>query len=372
MINKHNRSKQIFKLNKSNLSNKSFKSTDKIFKNTNKSKQVNVILDFEKNINEMKYLKFLKDLSIKDINNAGGKGASLAEMYNKKIPVPNAFIVLSSSYESFLKENNLEEFINQKLKKVDLKKQKTISKVSKEIKLKILKGNFSKDLSKEINSSFKKLNSRFVAVRSSATVEDSKENAWAGQLDTFLNVTKTNLLENIKNCFASLFTERAIFYRFEKKLENKKISVAVIVQKMINSEVSGVAFSVHPVEEDYSKIIIEAGYGLGEAIVSGQITPDSYVVSKKHHILDKNIYLQEKGLFRCLKKRIKWKPISKNLQNNQKLTDKKIISLSKLILKIESYYNFPIDVEWAIEDNKIYITQSRPITTLKNRIKRKV
>jgi pyruvate, water dikinase len=316
----------------------------------------------------MKFISFFKNLSIKDVDQAGGKAASLAEMYNNGFLVPNGFVIISSAFDMFLKENQLNEKISFNLKKVDVNKNETITKASKTIKNLIFKGSFSEKLSKEILSSFKKLNSKFVAVRSSATAEDSLSSAWAGQLDTFLNTTEKKVLKNIKKCFASLFTERAIFYRFENKLETKKISVAVVIQKMVESKVSGIAFSVHPVLEDYNKIIIEAGYGLGEAIVSGQITPDSYVVSKDSlEILEKNISKQQKGIFRCLKKGTKEKLISKKNQNIQKLTDKQIIYLSKTILKIERYYGFPVDVEWAIEKNKIYITQSRPITTLKKK-----
>lgn len=316
----------------------------------------------------MSYIKFLKDLKKEDVKIAGGKGASLGEMYSSKISVPNGFVILSLAFSDFLKENNLDKKINYVLKKVNLKDIKTISKASKEIQSLIFKGSFSKELSKEILSSFKKLNSKFVAVRSSATAEDSKKNAWAGQLDTFLFVTEKNILEFVKNCFASLYTQRAIFYRFNNNLGKKDVSVAVVVQKMIDSQVSGIAFSVHPVEEDYEKIIIEAGYGLGEAIVSGQITPDSYVVSKKNlDILDKNISSQEKGIFKCLKKKTKWKNIDGKKSSLQKLSDKDIKKLSKLIIDIENHYGFPVDIEWALENKKIFITQSRPITTLKKK-----
>jgi len=316
----------------------------------------------------MNYIKFFKDIRKEDVKIAGGKGASLGEMYSSKIPVPNGFVVLSSAFKSFLKDNNLDKPISDILKKVNLKDLKTISKASKEIQSLMLKGKISKELSKDILSSFKKLKTDVVAVRSSATAEDSVKNAWAGQLDTFLFLKEKNLLESVKKCFASLFTQRAIFYRFENKLDKKEISVAVVVQKMINSKVSGIAFSVHPVEEDYNKIIIEAGYGLGEAIVSGQITPDSYIVSKESlDILDKFISSQEKGVFRCLKKKTKWKSIDKKASSLQKLSDKDIKSLSKLIIAIENHYGFPVDIEWAFDKGKIYITQSRPITTLKKK-----
>ena len=151
-----------------------------------------------------------------------------------------------------------------------------------------------KDIGTAIQKEYKKLDAEYVAVRSSATAEDSASAAWAGQLDSFLNTTEKDLLKNIQKCWASLFTPRAIFYRYEKGLHKQKISVAVVVQKMVESEVSGIAFSVHPVTEDRNQLIIEAGFGLGEAIVSGQITPDSYVVEKEpRRIIDKNVSEQE-------------------------------------------------------------------------------
>src|SRR3989338_3707386 len=173
----------------------------------------------------------------------------------------------------------------------------TIENASKKINALILNAEMPEDIAGEIRKFFKKLKSKFVAVRSSATAEDSSAAAWAGQLESYLNTTKTNLLENVKKCWASLFTPRAIFYRFEKELHKQKISVAVVVQKMVESEVSGIAFSVHPVTQDRNQLIIEAGYGLGEAIVSGQITPDSYVVEKNEEIiLDINVVEQNKML----------------------------------------------------------------------------
>ena len=318
----------------------------------------------------MKFIQFFKDLNKDSVEIAGGKGASLGEMYSSNIPVPNGFVVLSSAYKRFLEETDLNVEITSILKTVKIKDVSTIEKASEKIQALINLKEMPKDISKEIISSFKKLKTKHVAVRSSATSEDSKSAAWAGQLDTFLNTNEKRLIENVKRCFASLFTPRAIFYRFEKKLHKKEVSVAVVIQKMVDSEKSGIAFSVHPVTENYNQMIIEAGYGLGEAIVSGQITPDSYVVSKdKFEILDKNINIQEKALYKCLRKGTKWKKLDKQTSKSQVLSDKEIIELSKVIKKIENHYGFPCDIEWAIEKNKIYITQSRPITTLKNKIK---
>src|SRR3989344_4554941 len=241
----------------------------------------------------------------------------------------------------------------------------TVENASVNIRDLILTAKMSNDIGAEIRKHFKKLCAKYVAVRSSATSEDSKSAAWAGQLDTFLNTTEEHLLENVQKCWASLFTPRAIFYRFEKGMHGKEISVAVVVQKMVQSEMSGIAFSVHPVTEDHNQMIIEAGFGLGEAIVSGQITPDSYVVEKKpRNILDINISEQERGLYKIESGGNEWRNI-KDIGKKQKLSGKQILEFSELVLKIEKHYGFPCDIEWALESDKFYIVQSRPITTLK-------
>jgi len=187
----------------------------------------------------------------------------------------------------------------------------------------------------------------------------------AGELETYLYVTRSNLTEMVRKCWSSLFTPRAIFYRFEKKLDKSRVSVGVVIQKMVNSEIAGVAFTAHPVTNDRNQMVIEAGYGLGEAIVSGKITPDTYVVDKKEKaILDINISEQKKMIVRAGAKGTKDVAVPKARQSKQKLTGKQIIELAKLCENIERHYRHPQDIEWALEKNKFYITQSRPITTL--------
>lgn len=280
---------------------------------------------------------------------AGGKGASLGEMVNANIPVPPGFVILTRAFEKFLDETDINAELDLILDAADHKDIQNIENVSKKIRALIVGTKIPKDIVNEIQQSFKELGAEYVAVRSSATAEDSVTAAWAGQLDSYLNTTEENLLENVRKCWASLFTSRAIFYRFEKKLHKQKISVAVVVQKMVKSEESGVAFSVHPITQDQNQLIIEAGVGLGEAIVSGQITPDSFVVEKEpRRIINKNIPTQK-----------------------QVLSDSEVLELSKLILNVENHFGFPVDIEWAKEKDKFYITQSRPITTLFNISKNK-
>ncbi len=315
----------------------------------------------------MELTRNFKNLSKDDTKLAGGKGASLGEMTQAGIPVPPGFVVLAGIFEKFLTETDLNIEIDAILHTVDHNAMHTVEEASEKIQKLIKDAKMPKDIAQEIEKQFVQLDTEFVAVRSSATAEDGAENAWAGQLDSYLNTTKKDLLEKVQHCWASLFTPRAIFYRFEKNLHKQKISVAVVVQKMVASEISGIAFSVHPVTEDYNQLIIEAGFGLGEAIVSGQITPDSYVVEKEpRNILDINVSTQSRGIYRAKNGGNEWRDIAEPQASSQVLTQDQILELSEIILGIEKHYGFPCDIEWAFEDGKFYIVQSRPITTLMN------
>jgi len=323
-----------------------------------------LFIDF--NIN-MILIKTFQQITKSDTAIAGGKGASLGEMTQAGISVPSGFVILSNVFEKFLEVTDLNVEIEAILDSVNHEEMHTVEYASEKIEALILNAVVSRDITDEIQKFFERLDSKFVAVRSSATAEDSISAAWAGQLESYLNTTEESLLENVKKCWASLFTPRAIFYRFEKGLCKQKISVAVVVQKMIESEKSGIAFSVHPVTQDRNQLIIEAGFGLGEAIVGGEITPDSYVVEKEpRRIIDININTQTKGLYRSKEAGNEWVSISEPKASSQVLNEKQIFKLSEIILNIENHYGFPCDIEWAIENDIIYIVQSRPITTLTN------
>ncbi len=313
----------------------------------------------------MQFTKNFKQLFSADVAIAGGKGASLGEMTQAKIPVPPGFVILASAFDRFLEETDLAQDIEAQLARINYDDINSVDRASNVIRDLISDASMPTDLGKEFIKEFKKLKVKFVAVRSSATAEDSSVASWAGELETYLNTTEKTLLANIKKCWSSLFTPRAIFYRQEKNLLNTKVSVAVVVQAMIESEISGICFTVHPVTEDKNQMIIEAGWGLGEAIVSGSITPDSYVIDKRNwSIIDINISQQEKQTACCLRKGVKWIPVATSKQEKQKLTDKQIIELAKLCAKIEKHYKKPQDIEWALAGGKFYIVQSRPITTL--------
>ncbi|MBI4087069.1 hypothetical protein HY416_03785 [Candidatus Kaiserbacteria bacterium] len=310
-------------------------------------------------------IKLFSEISKDDAASAGGKGASLGEMTQAGIPVPPGFVVLAGAFEQFLEETDLLAEIDTILHTVQKEEMHTVEHASEKIQQLILEAKMPADIAAEIEKQFKGLDTPYVAVRSSATAEDSLSAAWAGQLDSYLNTTADTLLQNVQRCWASLFTPRAIFYRFEKDLHTTKISVAVVVQKMVESEVSGIAFSVHPVTEDRNQLIIEAGFGLGEAIVSGQITPDSYVVEKNpRRIIDVSPSTQSRALYRAANGGNEWKDIAEPEASSQVLTEERILELAGLILNIENHYGFPCDIEWAFEKGTFYIVQSRPITTL--------
>lgn len=311
------------------------------------------------------FTKIFKQLSKHDIATAGGKGASLGEVTNAGLSVPPGFVILAAAFERFLAETDLSIEIAAILKKVNYKDINSVDKASNIIRDLINDQVIPADIKKEILVEYKKLKTKFVAVRSSATAEDSAVASWAGELETYLDTTEKRLIENVKKCWSSLYTPRAIFYRQEKKLLNTKVSVAVVVQAMIQSEVSGVAFTVHPVTRDQNQMIIEAGWGLGEAIVSGQITPDAYVIDKRDlSIMDINIAKQEIMIIRKAGGGVKRAVVLKVKQEKQKLSGKQIVELAKICLAIEKHYKKPQDIEWALAKNKFYITQSRPITTL--------
>jgi pyruvate,water dikinase len=309
-------------------------------------------------------IKTFLQLSKNDVKIAGGKGASLGEMSKAGVSVPPGFVVLAGAFDKFVQETKIKAGIESILKKVNPKDINSIDKASSEIRKLILEEKMPENLQKEISGEYKKLGAKFVAVRSSATAEDSKTASWAGELETYLNVTEQNLIKQVKMCWSSLFTPRAIFYRFEKKLHNAKISVAVVVQKMVQSQVSGICFTVHPVTKNYNQMVIEAGFGLGEAIVGGLTTPDTYVVDKKDFsILDINISEQNMKIVKTKKGNIN-KKLSIKEGGKQKLSGKQILELAKICKKIEHHYKQPQDIEWAFEKGKFFITQSRPITTL--------
>lgn len=316
-----------------------------------------------------KSVVWFKEVGKEDVALVGGKGANLGEMTRAGFPVPPGFIITAHAYYQFIKENNLEKKIRHLLAPVRYDDPKTLETAAEVIKREIINGKISDELKLQIYSYYKQLGSvgkdALVAVRSSATAEDLPNASFAGQQETYLNVRgDTNLLIKIKECYASLFGARAIYYRHENKFDDFKVGIAVPVQKMVESEKSGVMFTIDPVSNDKTKVVIEAVYGLGEMIVQGQVHPDHYEVSKQNDkILTKEISSQN-VMLKKVGENNKEVRVSIFSRKRQKISDSQIIDLYKLGKRLEKHYFFPQDSEWAIEGKNIYLVQTRPITTM--------
>lgn len=317
-----------------------------------------------------KQIVWFNEIDKDDIGLVGGKGANLGEMASTDLPVPNGFIVTSGAYFQFLKENNLEKIIKEASKEIDLEQPETVNRAANKVKPAIKKGKISEELAKEIISAYAKLGSllknSYVAIRSSATAEDLPTASFAGQQETFLNVKgEANVVEKVRDCWASLFEPRSIFYRQQNNFDHLKVGIAVVVQKMIDADVSGVMFTIDPITNEKNRIVIEAVYGLGEFIVQGKVIPDKYVVDRRNFdIISRDIAKQTVQLTKVgsLNKQTR---VPKKLQTKRKLTDKQIIELAKLGKKIHQHYFFPQDIEWILLKDKFFVVQTRPVTTIK-------
>jgi len=310
-----------------------------------------------------------KDIDKNDLSLVGGKSANLGEMTKAGFPVPDGFAITVPAYDLFLKENEISFQIYEILGSTDVNDPAQLENASRKIQKIINNSKFPESVFKEVNKFYKKLSGRFspalVAVRSSATAEDRPGTSFAGQQATLLNIKgEANLQVAIRECWASLFTPRSIYYRVQNKIKHETVGISVIVQKMIQSEVSGIMFSIDPVTNLKDRIVIDAVWGLGEMIVQGSYIPDHYVVQKDTFaILSKEANTQKKLL---TKRNGKTEEIDvpKKLWDKIKITDEDIIALAKLGQKLQEHYYFPQDVEWAKEKGKLYIVQTRPVTTI--------
>ncbi|MEK6978763.1 MAG: phosphoenolpyruvate synthase [Candidatus Micrarchaeota archaeon] len=321
----------------------------------------------------MKNIMWFEELSKANLAEAGGKGANLGEMTRAGFPIPPGFVVTSAAYYKHLDANNLRGAISAILSNLDVEDSDSLNAASEKIKTLIIEGKIPEDVKNDILNYYKRLCERatrevFVAVRSSATAEDLPTASFAGQQSTYLNVRGADsVVQNVKMCWASLFESRAIFYRVQNNFDHMRVALAAVVQQMVQSEKSGVAFTVDPLYQDPNLLAIEAGYGLGELVVSGQITPDTYRVDKTTmKPIDKLISKQTWMLMRGSTGNVR-ADIRDEMQERQKLSDQEMFDLAKICVKIEEHYQFPQDIEWAYEKGNLYITQSRPITTLKEK-----
>ncbi len=320
-----------------------------------------------------KYVVWFTDVDKDDVRSVGGKGANLGEMTQAGFPVPSGFIITVSAYEKFLTDNKLRDAIGRSLNDLDVGNSKDLEKAAKDIQKRIVRGVFPREIALEVVRAYFKLGTGIlkhpvVAVRSSATAEDLPGASFAGQQETFLNVQgEANLIEKVKEAWASLFTARAIFYRATNHFDHFKVGIAIPVQKMVESDASGIMFTIDPVTNDKGKIVIEAIFGLGELVVQGAVTPDQYEVDKKTgKIIEKEVNTQEK-LMRKKGIANEIVALDKKSGSRQKLTDEEIRRLADIGKKLERHYYFPQDAEWAVEAGNIYVVQTRPVTTTGNR-----
>ena len=322
-------------------------------------------------MNSALVLPFSK-ISKGDVALVGGKSANLGEMTRAGFPVPPGFSLTSTAYQKVIDYNHLEDDIRRLLKGLDVHDSKKLQSTSKKVRSLILKADIPPELTKQIFSHYRKLgtskNPALVAVRSSATAEDLPEASFAGQQESFLNIKgEANLIQAIRSAWASLFTARTIFYRATKGFDHFKVKLAVPIQLMIQSDISGVAFSVNPVNRLKNQIVIEAVWGLGDYIVQGVVTPDHYIVDKTDFTIhSKQVVPQKVMEIYRYPSGVKKAKVKKTLINQSKLTDNQIIKIAKIVNQVHQHYFFPQDIEWAMSNNRFYIVQSRPITTLVN------
>lgn len=334
-----------------------------------------------------KHVRWFSELGKEDTSIAGGKGANLGEMINSGFPVPPGFVIVAESYKQFLEETKIDKKIYEILGRLDTENTKELEEAAEKIREMIISSEIPKEIEEEIlenynllsidRESLEKASSdvqiilkraqepMFVAVRSSATAEDTSAASFAGQNETFLNIKgKSQVIEAVKKCWASLFTARSIYYRIKKGFKHENVLIAVVVQEMINSDKSGVIFSIDPVTQD-ENVIIEAVFGLGEGIVSGQIQPDHYLVSRDLKILSKGRADKKIAIVRNSAGKTETVKLTEERSKTQVLSDYEIKKLADYAIKLEKHYKKPQDIEFAIDSGNIYIVQTRPVTTLK-------
>jgi len=305
-----------------------------------------------------------------DIAVAGGKGANLGELTQAGIDVPPGFVVSAAVYNGFLDANGLRAKIGELLTPVDVSNMQALQMVSQEIKQLIGAAPMPADVGRAVGEAYERLGGGPVAVRSSATAEDLPQASFAGQQSTFLNVLGAQrVVHAVQECWASLFEAQAIFYRSQGGFDHLSCGIAVPVQAMVQSERSGVLFTVNPITNDTSQIVIEAAYGLGEAVVGGLVTPDMYIVEKASlAVVERAVSEQERELVRdttgqgaegCV-----WRDVPVERRSVQKLSEEQIAELARLGLRVELHYGRPQDIEWAIEGERTYLLQARPVTTV--------
>jgi len=314
-----------------------------------------------------KYILNLNCIGKEDIKIAGGKAASLGEMIKSGLDVPEGFVVHTDAYKKFIKDNSIESKIKLLLQS-DAVNAKKINEISAKIKSLFYEANIPNDISNEIKDSYKELtqsHGHAVVVRSSATVEDLPGASFAGQYSTFLNVIgEVDLIDHVVKCWASLWNSQAISYRFKQGISNDNISHGVIVQKLIDAKKSGIIFTANPVNNRRDQVLINASWGLGEAIVGGEVNPDEWVLDKNNGKIVKEQIANKEIMAVRRNKGISLVSVHENDRLAPTLNREEVFLLYRLAINAENYFNEPQDIEWAFIEGKAYLVQSRPITSL--------
>jgi pyruvate, water dikinase len=308
---------------------------------------------------------WLEDIGSDDLETVGGKGASLGELTGAGLPVPSAFIVTAGTYREFVENAGIDEELDEAVD-VDVEDSKALAAAAERAKELVLGTSFPEALREEILEAYDAFeDDPFVAVRSSATAEDLPDASFAGQQETFLNVDHEALLERVKECWASLFTQRAIYYRKQQGFDAEEVNIAVVVQRMVDAEKSGVMFTSHPSTGD-PRIIVEAAWGLGEAVVSGSVSPDNYVLDRETGEVREETIATKKLM--CVRDEETGETVEREVPEGKRtervLEDGELSELIELGERVEDHYDVPQDVEWAIVDDEVFMLQSRPITTI--------
>ena len=317
------------------------------------------------------YVKKFEELSKDDIGIAGGKGANLGELTQAGIPVPPGFVVTAQAYEYFMDEAGINDKVMSILEETDINDTKALQAAAEEIKKIIVESPIPDDLVLYIREYYNELCQRVgeedtdVAIRSSATAEDLPEASFAGQQDTFLHVSGDDeVIEFIRKCWASLFEARAIFYREENNFEHSKVYIAVVVQKMAFADKAGVMFTVNPSTGE-EIALIEGSWGLGEAVVSGDVTPDNYQVDKKNNEIVNVTISDKKVMYTNDEDGTSVKiEVPEEKRKERVLSDDELIQLTEMGKTVQAHYGEPMDTEWAFEKDMLFLLQARPITTL--------
>jgi len=316
-------------------------------------------------------VKWFEDLGKADVNKAGGKGANLGELVKAGLPVPPGFVVTAQAYLLFTTESGLSQKIAHAMEGLNVDSTTELQAKAREVQGLIIGTEMPANIKSEIVSAYEELSRRdssralFVAVRSSATMEDSEQASFAGMNATFLNVHgKEDLIRKVKECWASLYGARVIFYRAKKEFLDEPV-IAVVVQKMVNSDKAGVMFTANPSNNNMSSLVIEGAFGLGEVVVGGLVSPDYYEVEKSSlKVKDARVSHKNFKIIRDEKGRNKNVDLSEKEAEQPVLCTAEVQELARLGMKIEQHYGSPQDTEWAMEGKKVFMVQSRPITTL--------